>query len=94
MSWKLIFFYGHEYIGSSFSWRSITKVTAILNNRFIARVVFVHISDTTDLQICEVVQSDIWNFNILATQIPTYIKLEMQSIILNNIFIKKINWLI
>jgi hypothetical protein len=31
-----------------------------------------------------VVQSEIWNFNLLATQIPLDIRLEMQSVILNN----------
>jgi hypothetical protein len=66
----------------------MTKVTAILNNEFIHRVVFVHISDTTNLQICDVVQYGICNFNILATKIPADITLEMQSIILNNIFLR------
>ena len=53
--------------------------------RLCDRLPFVHISDT-NLQICDVVQSGIWNFNILATQIPVDIKLEMQSIILNNTY--------
>jgi hypothetical protein len=51
--------------------------------RLCDRLPFVHISDTT-LQICDVVQSEIWNFNLLATQIPLDIRLEMQSVILNN----------
>jgi len=59
--------------------------------RLCDRLPFVHISNT-NLQICDVVQSGIWNFNILATQIPVDIKLEMQSIILNNTYVGLLIW--
>jgi hypothetical protein len=61
------------------------------NGRLCDGLPFVHISDT-NLQICDVVQSGIWNFNILATQIPVDIKLEMQSIILNNNYADLLIW--